>query len=121
MKTIALPSAPLFVPGNKPALFAKAAQSGADAVILDLEDAVAPDAKALARESVCNHGLSGIPVIVRINASGTPWHLDDLAALARADIAGEPQRNHKRLISLNFFFGLALKALNQKKNRHRSS
>jgi citrate lyase subunit beta/citryl-CoA lyase len=88
MKTIALPSAPLFVPGNKPALFAKAAQSGADAVILDLEDAVAPDAKALARESVCNHGLSGIPVIVRINASGTPWHLDDLAALARADIAG---------------------------------
>ena len=40
----------LFVPGNRPERFAKALASGADAVVLDLEDAVADDAKAAARE-----------------------------------------------------------------------
>lgn len=81
------PIAPLFVPGDKPNLIAKAAQSGADAIIIDLEDAVAPAAKASARDVVMRHGIHGLPVIVRINAYGTVWHNDDLSALATTDIS----------------------------------
>ena len=71
---------PLFVPANRPDRFAKAAVSGADAVILDLEDAVAPADKDMARASL-DAGFTDLPVIVRINAKGTPWHQADLAAL----------------------------------------
>ncbi|MBP8931820.1 MAG: CoA ester lyase [Paracoccus sp.] len=74
--------APLFVPANRPERFAKAAASGADAVILDLEDAVAADAKDAARAALATD-FTDLPVIVRINAIGTPWHADDLAAVAR--------------------------------------
>ncbi len=81
------PIAPLFVPGDKPALLAKAAQSGADAIIIDLEDAVAPAAKAEARDAAIRHGISNLPVILRINPAGTIWHMDDLRALASAEIA----------------------------------
>ena len=76
------PVAPLFVPGNRPERFEKAATSGADAIIIDLEDAVAPEQKALAREAVRNNSVQGLPVIVRINAADTPWFSDDLAMLA---------------------------------------
>jgi len=78
--------APLFVPGDRPERFAKAAQSGADAVILDLEDAVAPAAKAAAREAIVAD-FTDLPVIVRVNAPETPWHADDLAAVARLPFA----------------------------------
>jgi citrate lyase subunit beta/citryl-CoA lyase len=81
------PAVPLFVPGDRPDRFAKAAASGADAVILDLEDAVAPANKDGARRSVAAHGLTGIPVIVRVNASGTPWLAADIASLAGTDVA----------------------------------
>ncbi len=87
IENITLPTAPLFVPGDKPALFSKAALSGTDAIIIDLEDAVAPTTKIAARDAARQHGIKDIPIIVRINASGTPWHEDDLAALANADIA----------------------------------
>lgn len=72
----------LFVPGDRPDRFAKAASSGADAVVLDLEDAVAPAEKDQAREQVCRwltHSGSGW---VRVNAATTPWHAADVAALA---------------------------------------
>lgn len=72
--------APLFVPGDRPDRFTKASASGADAIILDLEDAVAPALKDKARNS-----LSGpIPsnTIVRINGMQTGWCSADLAALA---------------------------------------
>ena len=49
---MAAPRTYLFVPGNRPERFAKALASGADAVVLDLEDAVAADAKANARAAV---------------------------------------------------------------------
>ena len=49
---MAPPRTYLFVPGNRPERFAKALASGADAVVLDLEDAVAADAKAEARAAV---------------------------------------------------------------------
>jgi len=71
---------PLFVPGNRPERFAKAASSGADAIILDLEDAVAPDEKDNARASL-SKTFTQLPVIVRVNAIGTPWHDEDIAAI----------------------------------------
>lgn len=77
---------PLFVPANRPERFAKAALSGADAVILDLEDAVAADDKHSARAALrCD--FTSLPVIVRVNAIGTAWHLDDLAAVAGLPLA----------------------------------
>lgn len=78
--------APLFVPADRPDRFAKAAASGADAVILDLEDAVARDAKDEARAALrCD--FTDLPVIVRINPSGTPWHEADLAAVGKLPVA----------------------------------
>jgi citrate lyase subunit beta/citryl-CoA lyase len=77
-----LPIAPLFVPGDRPERFGKAAESGADTVILDLEDGVVPEKKAAARDAVARHGVGpSVPVWVRINAKGSPWFADDIAAL----------------------------------------
>lgn len=75
------PIAPLFVPGDRPERFAKAAYSGADAVILDLEDAVAPQSREQAREAVANHGIDNVPVIIRINATASAHFKADVAAL----------------------------------------
>ena len=74
----------LYVPGDRPERFAKALAAGADQVILDLEDAVAPDRKAFARKAVADF-LAQLPsgrLAVRPNGLGTPWHDDDLAMLA---------------------------------------
>jgi len=76
------PKSYLFVPGSRPERFAKACDSGADAVILDLEDAVAPAAKAQARDAVCTWLAEGGRAYVRINAAGTQWFDADVAALA---------------------------------------
>lgn len=74
---------PLFLPANRPERFKKATESGADAIILDLEDAVPPEAKQEARRSLnlCL-GLSDRPVLVRINGMGAPWHSDDVAVVS---------------------------------------
>jgi citrate lyase subunit beta/citryl-CoA lyase len=71
----------LFAPGDRPERSAKAAASGADVVILDLEDAVAPDAKATAREHVRAWLGQRHPAVIRINAADTPWHDDDVAMI----------------------------------------
>lgn len=71
----------LFVPGDRPERFDKAAAAGSDHVILDLEDAVAPSAKAHARAAVVSWLAEGRRAWVRLNATGTPWHDDDVAAL----------------------------------------
>ena len=73
--------APLFVPADRPDRFAKAAASGADAVILDLEDAVAPERKDVARRAIQIHGIDRLPVIIRINAGSSEYFEADLAAL----------------------------------------
>ncbi|MEW6255758.1 MAG: CoA ester lyase [Pseudomonadota bacterium] len=73
---------PLFVPANRPERFEKAAAAAPDAVILDLEDAVAPDGKESARAAL-RTDFTRLPVLVRANAAGTPWHGEDLAAVAR--------------------------------------
>ncbi|WP_028849665.1 HpcH/HpaI aldolase/citrate lyase family protein [Thermocrispum municipale] len=77
----------LFVPGNRPDRFAKAAASGADAVVLDLEDAVAPEQKPAAREHVAEWLKAGNSAVVRVNAAGTPWHDDDVAAVGDVAMA----------------------------------
>ena len=77
----------LFVPGDAPRKFDKAGASPADALILDLEDSVAPDGKAAAREAVramLGQAPAGKQVWVRINALDTPWGLDDARAIAQA-------------------------------------
>lgn len=78
--------APLFVPASRPDRFEEAAASGADAVILDLEDAVSPAEKNRARAAV-RSDFTDLPVIVRVNAPKTPWHRDDMAAVARLNLA----------------------------------
>lgn len=72
----------LFVPGDKPDLFAKAAGAGADGFIADLEDAVAPERKVHARQ-LALEGLELTAGMIRINAAGTPWHDDDIDAVAK--------------------------------------
>lgn len=68
----------LFVPGDRPERFDKAAVSGAHQVVLDLEDAVAPAAKDGARAAVAGWLAGRRSTIVRINPADTPWHAADL-------------------------------------------
>ncbi len=82
----------LFVPANRPERFSKALGSGADAVIIDLEDAVAPSDKTAARgqldDAFCRFShLERARMVVRMNASGTSWHDDDLRLLQQ--LAGQ--------------------------------
>ncbi|SIT00286.1 citrate lyase subunit beta / citryl-CoA lyase [Roseivivax lentus] len=72
----------LFVPGDRPERFEKALASGADRVILDLEDAVRPEAKEAARAAIRAADLDWSRVAVRINDAATPFFADDLAFLA---------------------------------------
>jgi citrate lyase subunit beta/citryl-CoA lyase len=85
-----LPITYLFVPGNRADRFDKAQASGADAVILDLEDAVSPRDKDEARADVLEwvqsrRELAG-RIVVRINDGTTPWFDADLALLGRAGV-----------------------------------
>jgi citrate lyase subunit beta / citryl-CoA lyase len=77
----------LFVPGSRPERFDKALAAGADAVIIDLEDAVAPADKVNAREAVRAWLRPGHAVIVRINAVDTAWFADDIALCALPGVA----------------------------------
>ena len=76
--------APLFVPATRPERFAKAAASGADAVIIDLEDAVASSEKVASRDAL---RFAKSTFIVRINGSTTPWFADDVAACKAQGVA----------------------------------
>lgn len=76
----------LFVPATKPERFAKALDSGADCIIIDLEDAVAEGNKEAARGQLAEHLAQMSPgqlarTVVRVNAVGTPWHDADIALL----------------------------------------
>jgi citrate lyase subunit beta / citryl-CoA lyase len=78
----------LYMPGSNARAIEKARTLPADAVILDLEDSVAPEAKVAAREQVADAvkagGFGAREVIVRINALDTQWWIDDLTAAAKA-------------------------------------
>ncbi|SAL30039.1 aldolase [Caballeronia sordidicola] len=78
----------LFVPATHPARFAKAAASGADAVIIDLEDAVSPDAKDDARNAACAFFDAGGHALLRVNAADTAWFAQDMALCASAGVTG---------------------------------
>jgi citrate lyase subunit beta/citryl-CoA lyase len=89
---LALARSFLFVPATRPERFAKALASGADAVIIDLEDAVAPADKLAARQMLAQAwpGLSATErarVLLRVNASATVWHGDDLTLLGQLGVA----------------------------------
>lgn len=84
----------LFVPANRPERYAKALDSGADAVIVDLEDAVAAPYKEAARETL-SRWLAGpggwasqARLWVRINAADTVWHDQDLLTFSALPVAG---------------------------------
>jgi citrate lyase subunit beta / citryl-CoA lyase len=78
----------LYMPGSNARALEKAKTIAADALILDLEDAVAPDAKELARDQVVAAvkagGFGRREVVIRVNGSATPWGDADLAAAAQA-------------------------------------
>ena len=78
----------LYMPASNAKALAKARELPCDAVILDLEDAVAPEAKAAARDAACaavaEGGWGAREVVIRVNALDTEWGADDLAAAARA-------------------------------------
>lgn len=73
----------LFVPGTRPERFTKAAEAGADGIVLDLEDAVAAADKSVARSHVDSWLREGNVGVVRVNARDTDWHADDLDMVRR--------------------------------------
>jgi citrate lyase subunit beta/citryl-CoA lyase len=92
-----LPRSYLFVPADRPERIDKALTSGADAVIVDLEDAVAPGAKAVAREALvgwlAQWSFAPTPssppiLLVRVNAASTAWFEDDLRACVHPAVQG---------------------------------
>lgn len=93
MNPLALARSFLFVPADRPERYARALASGAGAVILDLEDAIAPANKAIARDRLAA-GVAALTaaekarVLVRVNACGTPWHADDVAQLSLLGLGG---------------------------------
>lgn len=78
----------IFTPGDRLDMVEKAARSGTDAVIVDLEDAVSNDNKAVARANLADLPVSTVPYYVRTNGAATAWFWDDLAAVGEADVAG---------------------------------
>jgi citrate lyase subunit beta/citryl-CoA lyase len=81
----------LYMPGANERALEKAKGLAADSLILDLEDAVSPDAKAAARDRVCAAAGSGEyglkEIAIRANGLDTEWHAADVAAIARSGAA----------------------------------
>ena len=79
----------LYMPGSNERALEKAKTLPADALILDLEDAVAPDEKIRAREQVCTAvkggGYGAREVVIRVNALETPWGTEDILAACDAE------------------------------------
>ncbi|MFT8395056.1 HpcH/HpaI aldolase/citrate lyase family protein [Propionibacterium sp.] len=78
----------LYMPAANARAMEKAKGLDCDGIILDLEDAVAPDAKPAARQAACDAvrggGYGHREVVVRVNAMGTQWHDEDMAAVCQA-------------------------------------
>jgi citrate lyase subunit beta/citryl-CoA lyase len=88
MTTTAIARSYLFVPANRPERFAKAHASGADRVILDLEDAVSEGDKDRARQLLADYLDAGGTGLVRINATQTRWFEDDVRACLKPGVQG---------------------------------
>lgn len=82
----------LYMPGSNARALEKGKTVAADGLILDLEDAVAPDAKALARDQVVKAvregGYGKRELLVRVNGMNTPWGYEDLVAAAQSGADG---------------------------------
>ncbi|MHC2466786.1 HpcH/HpaI aldolase/citrate lyase family protein [Bradyrhizobium embrapense] len=82
----------LFMPGSNARALEKARTLAADGIILDLEDSVAPDAKAVAREQIAKavaaKGFGKREVLIRINALDSPWWVDDIGMAGKAQPDG---------------------------------
>lgn len=82
----------LYMPGANERALAKGRTLPTDGIILDLEDAVSPDAKATARQNVLNAtnegGYGDRELLLRVNALNSPWGYDDLVAAAKAKVHG---------------------------------
>jgi citrate lyase subunit beta / citryl-CoA lyase len=78
----------LFMPGSNARALEKARNLPADGIILDLEDSVAPDAKAMARDQISKaiaaKGFGKREILIRINSLDTPWWIDDIAMAGKA-------------------------------------
>lgn len=83
-----LPRSYLFVPGNRPERFAKAYASGADAVIIDLEDAVPASERPVARANAAAWVGPEHPVYIRVNGATTEWFREDIKLGALPGVAG---------------------------------
>jgi citrate lyase subunit beta/citryl-CoA lyase len=92
----------LFLPASNPRAIAKARESAADLVVLDLEDAVKPADKAEARDAAVAAVAEAwpMPVAIRVNSVGSEWHSLDLDAVARskADLAILPRAVSAHLV-----------------------
>jgi citrate lyase beta subunit len=92
----------LFLPASNPRAIAKARDAGADLVVLDLEDAVKPEDKGVAREAAIEAVASfwSMPVAIRINGAGTELHSIDLDAVGRskADLLVVPRAASAHLV-----------------------
>ncbi len=86
----------LYMPGSNARALEKARTLEADCFIFDLEDAVAPEAKADARQQVCDAvaggGYGKRELIIRINSLASEWGKDDLAAAFKAKPRSEERR-----------------------------
>lgn len=82
------PRSYLFVPGNRPERFDKALAAGADAVIIDLEDAVQPAQKTTARHAIAAWLTPTRPVLLRINSSESEWFREDIELCKQSGVAG---------------------------------
>src|SRR5438067_11858798 len=84
----------LFMPGSNARALEKARNLPADGIILDLEDSVAPDAKAIARDqiaaAVAAGGFGKREVLIRVNALDSPWWIDDVTMACKARPDGLP-------------------------------
>lgn len=81
----------LFAPAVRPDLLRKMPRTGADAIVIDLEDAIPHDAKDTGRVEMRSAvaDLAGqLPILVRVNDDTTPWHDDDLDSLPTEELAG---------------------------------
>lgn len=82
----------LFMPGSNPRALEKARNLAADGLILDLEDSVAPDAKAVARDgiaaAIAAKGFGKREILIRTNGLDTQWWADDVAMAAKASPDG---------------------------------
>ncbi len=85
----------LYLPANRDSAIAKARTLAANCIILDLEDAVQPDAKDAAREAATTAarlgGWGDRELLLRVNSLGTPWHAADFAAAAAFDALVVPK------------------------------